>query len=281
MTVYATIFAMIMTLGGTIIFPVIFRPVLRFNIVTTTAIAAIVYAAVELAYRPFSPICDNRPALMAVYSMSILIYILLIRTDKIIDALIINCFYEFLYNIIGTATITILTVIYGAASGADSSTWFSFSTSTATDYVIRCISLILCLGISLIICRKCMPLMSNLNRRLKLTLFMGTVVPLLIFMIIRHAVDPNKPWMMAGPMVICYGILLMLMAVSLLIFFINVFLHTREENRLVQAGIEAQSEHYRRVLRIQQELREAKHDLANRLVAYNISQNTDKRQERI
>ena len=69
MTVYATIFAMIMTLGGTIIFPVIFRPVLRFNIVTTTAIAAIVYAAVELAYRPFSPICG------CIFHVNINIYI--------------------------------------------------------------------------------------------------------------------------------------------------------------------------------------------------------------
>ena len=62
------------------------------------------------------------------------------------------------------------------------------------------------------------------------------------------------------------------MAISLLIFFINVFLKTREENQLMQAKIEAQNEYYHRVLKIQQELREAKHDLVNQLVAYNISQ---------
>lgn len=40
----------------------------------------------------------------------------------------------------------------------------------------------------------------------------------------------------------------------------------------MQAKTEAQNEYYYRVLKIQQELRETKHDLVNRLVAYNISQ---------
>ena len=61
------------------------------------------------------------------------------------------------------------------------------------------------------------------------------------------------------------------MAISLLVFFINVFFKTREENQLMQAKAEAQNEYYYRVLKIQQELRETKHDLVNRLVAYNIS----------
>ena len=42
----------------------------------------------------------------------------------------------------------------------------------------------------------------------------------------------------------------------------------------MQAKIEAQNEYYHRVLKIQQELREAKHDLVNQLVAYNMSQST-------
>ena len=90
---------------------------------------------------------------------------------------------------------------------------------------------------------------------------MGTAVPIFIFMVLRQAIDPDTSQMLAGAMVACYGILLTLMAVSLLVFFI------------IQAKIEAQSEYYHRVLKIQQELREAKHDLANQLVAYNISQN--------
>ena len=140
------------------------------------------------------------------------------------------------------------------------------------NFAIRCIATVLAFTIALIICRKCVPLMSNLSKRLKLPLFMGTAVPIFIFMVLRQAIDPDTSLMLAGAMVAGYGIMLALMAVSLLIFFINVFLQTREYNQLVQAKIEAQNEYYHRVLRIQQELREAKHDLANRLVAYNISQ---------
>ena len=123
--------------------------------------------------------------------------------------------------------------------------------------------------------------MSNVSRRLKHLLFAGVVLPVFIFVVLKHIADPNHTQLFAGPLIICYGILLVILTVSFLVFFISIFVQTKEENRLVQAKIEAQSEHYRRVLRIQQELREAKHDLANRLAAYNISHNTDKKQERI
>lgn len=272
MTIYIVINAILMSLGNIVKFPLIYKPTLRFNTCLTVIITAIIFGVDEFAYLPFSPLCDNKPALMVIYILTVLTCIVLIRTDKIIDVLVINGFYQFLYNVIGTAIIAILTVVYGAVSGADISTWFSRSTSTTADFAIRCIATVLAFAVALIICRKCVPLMSNLSKRLKLPLFMGTAVPIFIFMVLRQAIDPDTSQMLAGAMVACYGILLTLMAVSLLVFFINVFLQTREYNQLIQAKIEAQSEHYHRVLKIQQELREAKHDLANRLVAYNISQ---------
>lgn len=261
-----------MTAGLVIKFPLLYKNMLRFNIHITIIIATAVYAAEELAYLSFSPLCDNTPALFIIYLLSVAAAIMLIRFDRIIDMLILDCFYQFLYNIMGTAIIAVMVAVYGAVTGADMNTWFAQSTSTAADYRIRCIAVAMCFIIALVICRKCKPLMLNMGMKLKLPLFMGTAVPVFIFMVIRHIVNPDASQMLSGFLVVCYGILLTLMTISLLVFFINVFFKTREENQLMQAKTEAQNEYYYRVLKIQQELREAKHDLANRLVAYNISQ---------
>lgn len=272
MITYHIIYALLMTAGLVIKFPLLYKNMLRFNIHITIIIATAVYAAEELAYLSFSPLCDNTPALFIIYLLSVAANIILIRFDRIIDMLILDCFYQFLYNIMGTAIIAVMVAVYGAVTGADMNTWFAQSTSTAADYRIRCIAVAMCFIIALVICRKCKPLMLNMSMKLKLPLFMGTAVPVFIFMVLRHIIDPDTSQMLSGFLVVCYGILLTLMAISLLIFFINVFLKTREENQLMQAKIEAQNEYYHRVLKIQQELREAKHDLVNQLVAYNISQ---------
>ena len=216
--------------------------------------------------------CDNAPALLFIYLLSVAVTVMLVRFDRLIDMLILDCFYQFLYNIMGTAIIAVMVAVYGAVTGADMNTWFAQSTSTAADYIMRCAAVAVCFVIALVICRKCKPLMLNMSMKLKLPLFMGTAVPVFIFMVLRHIIDPDTSQMLSGFLVVCYGILLTLMAISLLVFFINVFFKTREENQLMQAKTEAQNEYYYRVLKIQQELREAKHDLVNQLVAYNISQ---------
>ena len=261
-----------MTAGTVTKFPLLYKNMLRFNVPVTVINTAVTSSAMELAYLPFSPLCDNAPALLFIYLLSIAATVMLIRFDRLIDMLILDCFYQFFYNILGTAIITVLTAIYGAVTDADMNTWFSQSTSTAADYIMRCAAVAVCFVIALIICLRCIPLIVNMNMKLKLPLFMGTAVPVFIFMVLRHIIDPDTSQMLSGFLVVCYGILLTLMAISLLIFFINVFLKTREENQLMQAKIEAQNEYYHRVLKIQQELREAKHDLVNQLVAYNISQ---------
>ncbi len=272
MITYHIIYALLMTAGLVIKFPLLYKNMLRFNVHITIIIATAVYAAEELSYLSFSPLCDNTSALFIMYLLAVATAIMLIRFDRIIDMLILDCFYQFLYNIIGTAIIAVMVAVYGAVTGADMNTWFAQSTSTAADCRIRCIALVMSVIIALVICRKCKPLMLNMSMKLKLPLFMGTAVPIFIFMVIRHIANPDASQMLSGFLVVCYGILLTLMAISLLIFFINVFLKTREENQLMQAKIETQNEYYHRVLKIQQELREVKHDLVNQLVAYNISQ---------
>ena len=273
MTVFiTTIYIITIVLGVTAAYFVFFRNMTRFNIYLTTAIVALVYAADTVSGFPFSPVCDNNIIVMLVYLMSVVVGALLIQTDKIIDMLIIYFFFIFIYNIIGTMLVAILTVAYGAIQGADASTWFSFDTLTDADILMRSIATLISSIVSIIICRRCMFIILNADIRLKLPLFMGTTVPMVIFVTIRMLISPDTELMLEGPAVICYGLLLLLVFVSLFVFFINVFLKTKEDNQLAQLQIETQNAHYQRVLNLQQELRETKHDLVNQLVAYRLSQ---------
>ena len=271
MTAYLITNSLLMIFGLTVKFPIVYKPILRFNMWFSTIVVALTYAAVEFAALPSSPVYDRPEAHLILYCISILVCIILARPDRIMEILIMEYFYQALYNILGTAIMAILTVAYGALSGADSTTWFSKSTSTASDYVLRFATLAICFAVSLVICRRCMPLVLNVNRKLKRLLFAGVILPVIIFVTLKVIINPDASQVLAGPLVICYGMLLLMVAVTLLIFFISIFLHSKEENNLIQTRLEAQNRHYHRVLKIQQELREAKHDLVNRMAAYNIS----------
>ncbi len=277
MTAYIITNSLLMIFGLTVKFPIVYKPILRFNMWFSTIIVALTYAAVEFAALPSSPVYDRPAAHLALYCISIIVCIILARPDRIMEMLIMEYFYQALYNILGTAIMAILTVAYGALSGADSTTWFSKSTSTASDYILRFATLVICFAVSLVICRRCMPLVLNVSKNLKRLLFAGVILPVIVFVTLKVIINPDSSQVLAGPLVICYGMLLLVVTATLLIFFINIFLHSKEENNLIQARLEAQNIHYHRVLEIQQELREAKHDLANRIAAYNISGNAKDR----
>ncbi len=271
MLVYEIIDSALMASGHVAKYPVIYKSWLRFNVYVTMLIAAAVYGINEFAYLSVSPVSDNNIVLMLTWLLAEIVNILLVRRDKIIDMLILEYFYQFVYNIIGTGLIAAFTIIYSLLSGEAVSMQFDRLTATGSDFIIRIISTALCFAISLMLCRKCTVIMANLQRRLKLLLFWGMVVPLSAFMILKNLVALTAEDMAQGPLVVCYGLLLAWVSVCLLIFFTSVFLQTREDARLVQIKTEAQNLHYRRVLKAQQELREAKHDLKNRLVAYRMA----------
>ena len=272
MIIYELLDSTVMTLGHVFKYPVIYRPWLRFNVFVTMLIAAVVYGIDSFVYTSISPVSENSACLLGAWLLAEIVNILMVRKDKIIDMLILEYFYQFIYNVIGTGLIALNTIIYGIISGAATDMWFSRQTLTDSDYVIRIISAAICFTISLMICRKVSVIMANMQKKLKLLLFFGMVVPMAIFMVIKNVVVLTTEVLMQGPLVVLYGILLMWVSVCLLIFFVSVFMQTKENNRLIQTRIESQNMHYHRVLKAQQELREAKHDLANRLAAYNIAQ---------
>ena len=274
MILFNIIYPTIVTIVLTAAFIIIFKDMLRFNIYISTAIIAIVFAVDELVYMPFSPGYDSNIIITITYILMILTCILLVRPDKIIDMLIIDCFFHFLYNIIGTALMALSAAVYGAITGADPDTWFTTSTSTASDEIIRYVAVVVAAAVATIIVLKCMHIILNLNLRLKLPLFLGTAVPMYTFMILKNLLVYDSSQLLSGTFVVCYGLLLTIIAISLFVFFINVFLKTKGDNQLAQLQIEAQNAHYQKILNLQQELRETKHDLVNQLVAYRLSQSS-------
>ena len=279
MIIYELLDSTVMTLGHVFKYPVIYRSWLRFNVFITMLIAAVVYGIDTLIYTSISPLSENSACLLGTWFLAEIVNILMVRKDKIIDMLILEYFYQFIYNVIGTGLIALNTIIYGIISGAATDMWFSRQTLTGSDYVIRIISAAICFAISLMICRKVLVIMANMQKKLKLLLFFGMVVPMAVFMVIKNVVILTTENMLSGPLVILYGILLIWVSVCLLIFFVSVFMQTKENNRLIQTRIESQNMHYHRVLKAQQELREAKHDLVNTLAAYNISQTHHDKQQ--
>ncbi len=268
MTAYMIANSIVIIIGLTIKLPIICKPILRFNTWGTITIAAACYSIVQFAAQPFSPVYDKPMVHLALYFMSILVTIILAQPGRIMEMLIMDYFYQAWYNILGSGIMAIMTVAYGALSGADSTTWFTVSAITASDYVLRCIALVITFAVGLLICRRCMPLLLNVSKKMKTLLFAGTVLPAIIFITLKQIVNPDASQLLAGPLVVCYGVLLLVVTTTLLVFFINVFVQIREENNLIQARLESQSIYYHKVLEIQQELREAKHDLTNRMAAY-------------
>ena len=210
--------------------------------------------------------------LAIVSSVVMLIHVVLVRKEYIADTLITYELLALVLNVAASALMAALSFIYSRISGQSSETWYITDTATPADFIMRTICVIAGTAFGLIICRKGIPVLQSVRSRLKLMLCMGFVLPILLFITFSRIFITDSQQYLSGSFVIAYGILIIVTTVSLFIFFVSVFMQTKENNRLIQARIESQNMHYHRVLKAQQELREAKHDLANRLAAYSIAQ---------
>lgn len=76
--------------------------------------------------------------------------------------------------------------------------------------------------------------------------------------------------MLAGIFVTLYGIFTIWLAIVISLVLLIPFLRLRRENHLLQEQMEAQYLYYTKVLEMQSQLREIRHDLKNRLIAENM-----------
>ena len=270
---YSIIYTIVFQLMFVPRFYFLYRNWLRFSLTSTIIIAALIYGFDFLAcHLPLFSEAGWLPTITS--NFIILMHIALVRKECIADALIIYEMFDLVFNVGATALMAALSFIYSRISGQSSETWYITDTATPADFIMRTIGVIAGTASGLIVCRKCIPVLQSVRGRLKLMLCMGFVLPILLFITFSRIFITDSQQYLSGSFVIAYGILLIVVSVSLLIFFISVFMQTKENNRLIQTRIESQNMHYHRVLKAQQELREAKHDLVNSIAAYSIAKTT-------
>ena len=270
---YSIIYATVFQLPFILSFYFLYKNWLRFSVPATMLTASMIYGLDLLACR-LPLLSEAGWPLAIVSSVVMLIHVVLVRKEYIADTLITYELLALVLNVAASALMAALSFIYSRISGQSSETWYINETSTAADFIMETICVIAGAAFGLIVCRKCIPILQNVRSGLKLMLCMGFVFPLFLFIILSRIFVTEQEQQLGGPLVIAYGILLIVVSVSLLIFFISVFMQTKENNRLIQTRIESQNMHYHRVLKAQQELREAKHDLVNSIAAYSIAKTT-------
>ena len=81
--------------------------------------------------------------------------------------LILFMIYVFVYNIFGTAIISVLTTVYGLFTGKSNQTWFVAETMTQADVILKAMGIFLGYLVAILICRKCILLLEYLNEREK------------------------------------------------------------------------------------------------------------------
>ena len=171
-----------------------------------------------------------------------------------------------LFNILGIAIIAALTALYGMLMGRDSQTWFLDETATQADYIIKYIGMIIGYVVSFWITKKCILLLEYLPEKEVWIFSVGLVGLHLLFTFVTRTFMEDSSQYMAGFFVTLYGIYNVGMALLGVLTLMLPLLRLRRENRELRNQMEEQYEYYRKVLETQQQLRESRHDLKNRLV---------------
>ena len=270
---YSIIYTIPFQLPFVLSFYFLYRDWLRFSVPVTIITASLIYGFESFVF--VTSLFDSARPMVIIDTVIMIVSIILVRTEHIADILIIDKLLEFVLNVGGTALAAAFSFTYSIISGQSSEIWYNLNPVLAADMTIKTAAAAIAVTFGFIICKKCIPVLKGVRSSLKLMLCIGFVLPIYLFIALSRIFITDSQQYLSGFAVIAYGILLIITAVSLLIFFTNIFMQAKEDNRLIQTRIESQNMHYRRVLKAQRELREAKHDLKNRLAAYSLAEDNN------
>lgn len=180
--------------------------------------------------------------------------------------LILYIIQVFVYNILGVAMIAVMTVCYGLLTGKSSQTWFVDTTMTQTDHFMKWIGMVLSYCAALWICKKCISLLESLSKKEQCFFSSALIIPDILFLAASRSFIVSDDQMLAGIFVTLYGIFTIWLAIVISLVLLIPFLRLRRENHMLQEQMEAQYLYYTKVLEMQSQLREIRHDLKNRLI---------------
>ena len=185
--------------------------------------------------------------------------------------LILFMIYVFVYNIFGTAIISVLTTVYGLFTGKSNQTWFVSETMTQADVILKTMGIFLGYLAAILICRKCILLLDYLNEREKWIFSLGYAIADVLYLMGSRTFMTSSAEFLGGIWVVLYALYSVLLAALVFLSLALPLIRLRRENHRLRIQMQEQYEYYQKVLETQLQLREIRHDLKNRLVAETVS----------
>ncbi len=185
--------------------------------------------------------------------------------------LILFMIYVFVYNIFGTAIISVLTTVYGLFTGKSNQTWFVAETMTQADVILKTMGIFLGYLAAILICRKCILLLDYLNEREKWIFSLGYAIADVLYLMGSRTFMTSSAEFLGGIWVVLYALYSVWLAALVFLSLALPLIRLRRENHRLRIQMQEQYEYYQKVLETQLQLREIRHDLKNRLVAETVS----------
>lgn len=185
--------------------------------------------------------------------------------------LILFMIYVFVYNIFGTAIISVLTTVYGLFTGKSNQTWFVAETMTQADVILKTMGIFLGYLAAILICRKCILLLDYLNEREKWIFSLGYAIADVLYLMGSRTFMTSSAEFLGGIWVVLYALYSVWLAALVFLSLALPLIRLRRENHRLRIQMQEQYEYYQKVLETQLQLREIRHDLKNRLVAETVA----------
>ena len=215
--------------------------------------------------------CVSQETLAWVHLLAFFLALIPIRKEMITRSMIITVFFDFLYNVVGTIVMVILVNIYAVFSGADNTTWFADENNTVMDYIFCYIMMPVSGGISCYISYRILPLLEKLTKKELFWIAIGLVLPMLTFETFSRLTIKSADDYYGGFVIVCYGLMLFVMGLSCILCVLITTLRIRAERKEMQIRMELQSSQYEEICRLQEGVRELRHDLINHMAAGTLS----------
>lgn len=204
-------------------------------------------------------------------SLNLLGLVTLMRNGARRLMLILFMIYVFVYNIFGTAIISVLTTVYGLFTGKSNQTWFVAETMTQADVILKTMGIFLGYLAAILICRKCILLLDYLNEREKWIFSLGYAIADVLYLMGSRTFMTSSAEFLGGIWVVLYALYSVWLAALVFLSLALPLIRLRRENHRLRIQMQEQYEYYQKVLETQLQLREIRHDLKNRLVAETVS----------
>lgn len=206
------------------------------------------------------------PALLY-YLLEILIGFLIFKPGLIMRSWILISIYNLIYNVGGMGLYLLVIIPYRWLTGSPSTAWFAGPGVTLDELIIFNLLKIVTAALFSWITVKLADKIDAMKNDIIIPIFIITFIPRTLAGILNMFIYTDDAYPLSGPKVVIYGLEMVIILVSLIGLALAIMRRTYVENRLLALAIAEDVAYYQRIQRVQQELRELRHDMHNYLQA--------------